>query len=131
MQLTERDMERLEGVHPDLMHLVRACAVSPPINFMVLEGVRTEEKQAEYVASGASQTMNSRHLTGHAVDLAPLDPSTNEVSWNWDYYYALEPHIKAMAAALDINVTWGGDWTSFKDGPHWELAWYNYPVETA
>jgi peptidoglycan L-alanyl-D-glutamate endopeptidase CwlK len=94
----------------------------------VLEGLRTEERQAELVASGASQTMNSRHLTGHAVDLAPIDPSTNEITWEWDYYYILEPHIKEMAEALYININWGGDWTSFKDGPHWELNWDDYPA---
>jgi len=128
MQLTERDMERLVGVHTDLVLLVRACAVRPPILFTVLEGLRTEERQAELVASGASQTMNSRHLTGHAVDLAPIDPSTNEITWEWDYYYILEPHIKEMAEALYININWGGDWTSFKDGPHWELNWDDYPA---
>jgi peptidoglycan LD-endopeptidase CwlK len=128
MELTSKDIATLEGVHPDLVRLVRCCAVSPPIEFTVLEGMRTVEKQAEYVEAGTSQTMNSRHLTGHAVDLAPLLPGTKTVTWDWDYYYPLADHIKAMAAALVTDVDWGGDWGSFPDGPHWELRWSSYPL---
>jgi peptidoglycan LD-endopeptidase CwlK len=127
MQLTSKDYTALNGVHPDLVTLVRCVAVSPPIDFMVMEGVRTVEKQTEYVAAGTSQTMNSRHLTGHAVDLVPLLDS--QPTWDWDYYYSFADHIKAMADALAVDVDWGGDWTSFKDGPHWELRWSSYPVE--
>lgn len=126
MELTETDYARLVGLHYDLVRLVRCCAVSPPIDFMVMEGVRPIEKQAEYVAAGTSQTMNSRHLTGHAVDLVPL--VGYQPSWDWDYYYPLAEHIKAMAAALDTMVDWGGDWETFKDGPHWELSWTEYPL---
>jgi peptidoglycan L-alanyl-D-glutamate endopeptidase CwlK len=126
MILTTRDLERLEGVHPDLVQLVRCVAVGPPLPFMVLEGMRSVEKQAENVAQGVSWTMNSRHLTGHAVDLVPL--VDDEPSWNWDYYWPLAGHIKAMAEALPVRVTWGGDWVKTPDGPHWELDWDAYPL---
>jgi peptidoglycan L-alanyl-D-glutamate endopeptidase CwlK len=115
-------------VHPHLLAVATGAAVMPPIEFTVLEGMRTQARQAELYASGASQTMNSRHLTGHAVDLAPL--IEGEVSWDWPHYHTLEPHIKALAGALGVAVTWGGDWTSFKDGPHWELSWDAYPGDT-
>jgi peptidoglycan L-alanyl-D-glutamate endopeptidase CwlK len=96
---------------------------------MVNQGLRTTTQQAEYVAAGTSQTMNSRHLTGHAVDLIPL--VDGQPTWEWDYYYPFAEYIKAMAQALCTEVDWGGDWTSLKDGPHWELTWAAYPLTSS
>jgi hypothetical protein len=125
--LSEQDMQRLEGVHPDLQYVVKAMGQCCPLPFMVLEGLRTPEKQAEYVAAGASQTLKSRHLTGHAVDLAPLDKAGNP-TWDWSYYYPFAECMKGASAMCQVPVIWGGDWTSFKDGPHWELPETLYPV---
>jgi peptidoglycan L-alanyl-D-glutamate endopeptidase CwlK len=72
--LTERDVTRMHGLHPDLYRVVLAMGEYCPTPFMVMEGVRSVAQQADYVAAGSSKTMNSRHLTGHAVDLAPLLP---------------------------------------------------------
>ncbi len=69
-RLSERSCARLKGVHPDLVGVVLEALAVSPINFMVTEGLRSPRRQAELVRAGASRTLNSRHLTGHAVDLA-------------------------------------------------------------
>lgn len=125
MILSTRSDQRLAGVHPDLVKIVRLVAERTPIDFAVLEGLRTIERQKQLVASGASQTMKSRHLDGHAVDLAPMD--AGEISWAWPLYHQLAPIVKAAAQELRIPIEWGGDWSSFKDGPHWQLPWASYP----
>lgn len=123
--------ERLRGVHDDLVSVVMRAAEVIPFDVQVLEGLRTLERQKKLVDAGASQTMNSRHLTGHAVDLAPVldtdEDGAVEISWHWPHYYMLAPLIKGAAKFLHIPIEWGGDWASFKDGPHWQLPWKEYP----
>ncbi len=125
--LGARDGKRLRGVHSDLVRIVRRAAALTPVRFAVLEGIRTQSRQRELVARGASKTMNSRHLTGHAVDIAPLD-AAGTISWDWPLYYRLAPAVKQAAADLGIPVEWGGDWRHFKDGPHWQLPLAKYPT---
>jgi peptidoglycan L-alanyl-D-glutamate endopeptidase CwlK len=126
--LSEKSEERLEGVHPDLVRVVRRCATdfAAPIDFMVLEGVRSREKQLKYVKSGASQTMDSRHRTGHAVDLAAL--VGGEARWDWPLYHTIAREMKAAAAEEKVEVEWGGDWANFPDGPHFQLSREKYPA---
>ena len=123
--LGQRSLSRLEGVHPDLVRVVKAAAAMSDLDFTVLEGLRTVERQKQLFAQKATKTMNSRHLTGHAVDLAPM--LNGKVSWDWPLYNRLAKTIKAAAAAEKVPLTWGGDWRTFKDGPHWELPWKQYP----
>jgi peptidoglycan L-alanyl-D-glutamate endopeptidase CwlK len=123
MSLTSRSLKNLTGVHPDLVKIVLRTAQES--EFVVTEGVRTAMRQAELVKAGASQTMKSRHLTGHAVDLAVL--VGGEVRWDWPLYNKLAAVVKAAAAELAVPIEWGGDWKSFKDGPHFQLPWKDYP----
>lgn len=122
--LGSRSLMRLEGVHPDLVRVVKRTAASSDLDFTVLEGLRTEARQRQLFKEGASKTLNSRHLTGHAVDLAPM--LDGKVSWDWPLYHRLAKIVKAAAAAENVPLQWGGDWR-FKDGPHWELPWKQYP----
>lgn len=115
----------LIGVHPDLVKVVRRALELTPIDFKVIEGVRTLERQRQLVKAGASQTLNSRHLTGHAVDIVPLPDG--KVSWEWKYFYPMVDAMKQAAAELGIAVEWGGNWTTFKDGPHFQLPARQYP----
>ncbi len=117
--LSQKSLRRLEGVHPDLVKVVKRAIQITPIDFIVVEGLRTKERQAYLVEKGASKTMNSRHLTGHAVDLAPI--VDNKVSWDWKHFYPLAEAVKQAAKEVKVEVEWGGDWKSFKDGPHWQL----------
>lgn len=121
----QRSEERLKGVHPDLVKVVRRALEISKVDLAVLEGIRSFERQAQMVKSGASQTLNSRHLTGHAIDVAPV--VGNQVRWDWPLYYPLAEAMKAAAAELNIPIEWGGDWRKFKDGPHWQLPWSKYP----
>lgn len=127
MMLSERDRLRMKGLHPDLYRMVEAAAAYGPMGFMVIEGLRTPEQQVQYVASGASQTTNSRHLTGHAVDLGVLDEA-GVLTWDWAYYHRFSTHMKGGAQLCGDPIEWGGDWKSFPDGPHWQLPWDAYPV---
>lgn len=121
--LTARDMQRLAGVHPDLVRVISRARASA--DFIVTEGLRTEARQRQLVAAGASQTMHSRHLTGHAVDLAALVDGT--VRWDWPLYDRLALAVKRAAVEEDVAIVWGGDWPKFRDGPHFELDRRRYP----
>jgi peptidoglycan L-alanyl-D-glutamate endopeptidase CwlK len=124
-KLGKRSIERLQGVHPDLVRVVERAIDLTPVDFTVLEGLRSPERQQTLVASGASQTLNSRHVTGHAVDLgAWVD---NQVDWSWPLYHQIANAMKAAATELGIPIVWGGDWKTFKDGPHFELDRRYYP----
>ena len=118
-------LSRLMGVHPDLVRVIeKAKEIAQP--FIVTEGRRTPERQAELVAQGKSQTIHSRHLTGHAVDLAVVDGG--RITWEFPAYERLARDVKAAAALLKVPITWGGDWKSLRDGPHFELPREAYPA---
>lgn len=127
MQLAAIDEKRLLGVKPELVRVIRQAVLNTPVRFRVLEGVRTLQRQRHLLAIKATRTLNSRHLTGHAVDIAPM-VNGDQVSWHWPHYYPLAEHIKATAVAFGIDIDWGGDWPNFRDGPHWELSWSRYPL---
>jgi peptidoglycan L-alanyl-D-glutamate endopeptidase CwlK len=143
---------RLAGVHPDLVRVVRRAAEGGAL-FRVVEGMRTVERQRDLVAAGASQTMNSRHITGHAVDLAPLVDGA--VSWTWTHFFPLADAVADATRAEGVPLIWGGAWgrlvqdwpkgsakaaqdayvaerraagrRPFLDGPHFELPAAVYP----
>ena len=125
IKLSDRSLSLLKGVHPDLVKVVHRAAEISDIDFRVNEGLRTLARQKQLVASGASKTMKSRHLDGHAVDLVVL--VDGEVRWDWPLYYKLAKVVKQAAIDVGVTVEWGGDWKSFKDGPHWQLPWSKYP----
>ena len=120
--LGQRSMQNLSGVHPDLIAVVKRAIQITEQDFSVIEGVRNINRQRQLVAKGASKTMNSRHLTGHAVDLAPYP-----VNWDWEYFHPIADAMKKAAEELDVPIVWGGDWKSFPDGPHFELDRKVYP----
>jgi peptidoglycan L-alanyl-D-glutamate endopeptidase CwlK len=143
---------RLAGVHPDLVRVVRNAA-ERGATFRVVEGMRTVERQRDLVAAGASQTMNSRHITGHAVDLAPMVDGA--LSWDWKHFFPMADAIADAARKEGVPLVWGGAWARavqdwpqssakaaqdayvaerraagrkpFLDGPHFELARAAYP----
>ena len=122
-----RSLKSMQGIHPDLRLVLDKALQDSPLDFVVIEGLRTVERQKQLVASGASKTMNSRHITGHAVDLLPIGLD-GKPAFDWPLYNQLGPAVKKAAADLGIELDWGGDWKSFKDGPHFELDRAAYPV---
>jgi len=124
MSLNERSRKNLAGVHPDLVAVVERARER--CDFLVTEGVRTKERQAFLVKQGKSQTQNSRHLYGLAVDLCDPDgcydiPDMHEIA----------KAMKAAAIELEVPIRWGGDWKTFKDTPHFELDRAQYPDDGA
>ncbi|MBX3477816.1 MAG: M15 family metallopeptidase [Brevundimonas sp.] len=124
-RLSSRSRAHLDGVHPDLVAVVERAIGLSPVDFMVTEGRRTAARQAELVRQGASRTLNSRHLTGHAVDLAAWVDGA--VRWDWPLYPRIAGAMKAAAAERGVDLIWGGDWARLKDGPHFELDRRAYP----
>jgi peptidoglycan L-alanyl-D-glutamate endopeptidase CwlK len=130
MQLNKSSELRLAKVHPDMVKIVRRAAAITKCDFVVTCGIRTLAEQKVLVAKGASKTMRSRHLPGkgglsHAVDLAAT--IAGKVRWDWPLYHQLAAAMKQAANELKIPLEWGGDWKSFKDGPHFQLPWAKYP----
>jgi peptidoglycan L-alanyl-D-glutamate endopeptidase CwlK len=150
---TDAEARKLAGVHP---HLVRVLSTARAMGarFRIDATVRTEAEQRRLVNSGASQTMDSRHLTGHAVDLYPLDDVDHDNQpWDWDDFYPLAEQLRAAAEAEGVPIRWGGCWQvvngttksakalvaeysaarraagrkPFLDGPHFELPAAQYP----
>lgn len=137
-QLGQTSLERLNGVHPDLVVLVKRAIELGIMDFSVMEGVRTLERQKELYASGKSKTMASKHLVqadgyGHAVDLYPCPIDMEKVNrgnaQEISRFGVLSGIIQSLAKESGISVTWGGDWDRdgqtldhpFFDAPHFEL----------
>lgn len=113
-QLGSRSIQRLQGVHPRLVAVVKLAITLSAQDFTVLEGVRSLATQKANVAKGASQTMDSKHLVqadgyGHAVDLAAW--VNGSVAWDpWDRYVAIADAVRRAAIQLDTPIRWGGGW---------------------
>lgn len=124
--LSQKSLDCLSGVHPDLVSVVKRAIELTDVDFAVLEGVRSKARQEQLVAAGASKTMNSRHITGHAVDLGAIVGGS--VRWDWPLYAKVAAVVKKAAAELSVPIEWGGDWRTFKDGPHFQLPFKEYPA---
>lgn len=125
-KFSQRSENNLKGVNPALVQVVRRALELSPVDFGVTEGLRTVERQKELVAKGASQTMNSRHITGHAIDVFAYP--TVSGSWEWKYYEQIATAFKQAAKDIGVPIEWGGDWKTLKDGPHFQLPFKDYPA---
>lgn len=139
-------LNELKGVHPDLVAVVNRAIQLTVQDFTVHDGIRTLEQQKELVASGASTTLESRHLTGHAVDLVPY--INGKLRWEMSPIYRIADAVRTAAKELGTTIRWGGAWDAdfmastdhpedlvadyvarrkrqslraFIDGPHFEL----------
>jgi peptidoglycan L-alanyl-D-glutamate endopeptidase CwlK len=139
----------LSGCHIDLIRLAERAITLSPIDWRVTEGRRTEARQTQLVAAGASRTMNSRHITGHAIDVAALVGGA--VRWELPLYIQIAGAFRDASAETGIPVEWGGCWKApgadidgqfaayveacrvknrkpFVDGPHFQLPTRLYPA---
>lgn len=108
-----------------MVEVVKLALKLSEVDFAVLEGLRTPARQQELFDAGASKTLNSRHLTGHAVDLGAY--VNGKIRWDWPLYHKIAEAMKAAALVRGVDIVWGGDWRTFKDGPHFELNRKVYP----
>ena len=118
-KLSDKSLRRLDGVKPELVNVVKRAIEITPVDFLVVEGLRTKERQAYLLDAGKSRTMNSYHLTGHAVDIAPI--IDGKVSWEWKYFHILNEAMQQAAKENNVSLTWGGSWKTFPDGPHFQI----------
>jgi len=153
-RLGKRSLQELEGVHSDLVAVVKRAIKITPQDFSVHDGIRTLDEQKQLVRSGASKTLKSRHLTGHAVDLVPY--INGKLRWEWEPIYQIAEAVRSAAEELEIPIRWGGAWDllltssdeptedlvtgyierrrsegkkAFIDGPHYELPKAQYPEQ--
>lgn len=125
-----RHAERLNEVHPDLVRIINAGAAMCSFPIVIIQGLRTVEEEKQNVASGASQTMHSRHLPGAAGFACAVDVGCEPggvLSWEYSLYVTLAECMKAAAQRESVPLEWGGDWKTLKDGGHYQLPWAQYP----
>ena len=123
--LSQKSLDKMKGLHPDLVKVVKRAIELTTVDFTVGETLRTVERQKELVAKGASQTMKSRHLTGHAIDLYAL--KNGGVVWELPLYKEIAKAMLQAAKELGVDLEWGGNWKTLVDGPHFQLTWKSYP----
>lgn len=123
----KKSLEKLNNpkVHPKIKQLMEYAIKSSPLDFTIIETVRTVEQQKINVAKGVSKTMKSRHIPTsnksglcEAIDIAPYPINWKDIK----SFITLSEHIKKCAKELNIKITYGGDWKTLKDYPHYELA---------
>lgn len=115
--LGDRSTKNLVGVNADLVKVVKRALELSPVDFTVIEGLRTKERQAELMKQGFTRTLNSRHIIGEAVDIVPLP-----VDWkNTKPFDLVAEAMKKAADEIGVKITWGGDWKSFVDLPHYQI----------
>ena len=126
-----RSLQRLDKAHRDLRKVLLEAAKTSPVDFEIGETIRTANRQARLVQAGASQTMRSRHLAhphdglSRAADVVCY--VDDKVRWDWPLYAKVGAHVKQVAEKLGIDIVWGGDWKTLRDGPHFELNRRTYP----
>lgn len=126
----KRTETNLKGVHPDLVRVFYRATEASDVDPIVTCGVRTVAEQRVLVAKGASRTMNSRHIPGKDGTSKALDIAfiiDGKLRWDWPLYKKFADQMKTAGRELGIPVEWGGDWKSFKDGPHFQLPSSRYP----
>jgi peptidoglycan L-alanyl-D-glutamate endopeptidase CwlK len=130
-KFSNRSIAQLATAHPDLSRVFYRALLESEIDFAILEGVRSLARQKILFAKGVTRTLKSRHLPSlsdglsRAVDVAPI--VNGEVSWDWTFYDVLAQAIKTAAKLERVPIEWGGDWITFRDGPHWQLPVAIYP----
>lgn len=118
-KLSKRSLQNIKGIDYRLIILIGLMLDDSPYDFVVTEGLRTNERQKQLVAEGKSKTMNSKHLTGKAFDIAIL--KDGEITWDIKYYREFANIIMQLAHRLGFNIECGAYWQSFVDGPHIQI----------
>jgi len=131
-KFSQSSLDKLSTCHPDLQKVaVRALELSL-LDFGIVEGERTLEKQKEYMATGRSSTIKSRHIKRdqdkqgvHALDIAVY--VEGKYSQDFNHYAKVAQVFFTAAIEFGVQIEWGGFWLSPKDGPHFQLSWKAYP----
>lgn len=131
---SERSLRNMQGIHPDLRKVLDRALYDSPVDFVINEGRRTVERQRQLLKIGATTTMASRHITGHAIDFFAWVDTNHDGKITFEEMSAyplmrkIADAIKFAASELHVPIVWGGDWVKFKDYPHIELDRRAYPA---
>lgn len=125
-RFSRRSYDRLKGVRPELIAVAALALSETAVDFGISEGLRTLDQQKRLMGSGATQTLRSRHLSGHAIDVVAY--VQGEIRWDWPLYGEIAGAMKHAARELGVPIEWGGDWETLRDGPHFQLPWAEYPA---
>ena len=107
----ERSKSELVGVRKELVECSTLALMKySKIDYMCFDGLRTPEEQARHVKNGTSKTMNSKHLTGNAVDLVPIIGGLPKWDWEGCYMIALAMDLAATELGYANHIIWGGAW---------------------
>jgi len=118
-KLSQRSIDRLEPVKPELFDVVLEAISLTKVDFGVICGLRTEEEQRALVEKGASQTMKSKHLTGDAVDLMAYIGGRG--TWELNVYDDIAEAMREAARNQGVRIRWGAAWT-VPDIAEWNLS---------
>jgi len=118
-KLSNKSLSKLEGVNLSLVNVVKRAIELSSVDFGVTEGLRTVERQRMLFNAGKSQTMKSKHIVGRAVDLVAW--INGSISWDWKWYIEIDKAMKQAAKDLGVEIEWGGEWKTLKDGVHFQL----------
>lgn len=119
-----------EGVDPGLVSVARralviSAASKIPIDWSIVDGVRTPERQAILFKQGHSRTLNSAHIPwadglGHALDFKPwiggADPFPRKgdppaiVRLKLERFEQIAAYFFEAADELFYPLQWGNDW---------------------
>lgn len=127
-KLKRSSLKHLKNLHPALIAVIKRAHEMSAQGFQLSQGLRSMAEQVELVAVGASWTLNSRHLTGHAIDVFATNDGGKTALWNIVYYAEIVRAFKAAAASLGVAITCGIDWKK-KDAPHFQLDWKQFPKD--
>lgn len=109
-RLSQRSLGHLQGVDERLVEVVKTAIQLTKVDFGVVQGLRTMEEHRKLVASGASQTMASKHLEGRAVDLMAYVGS--RASWELNLYDDIADAVKESAKKVGVGICWGAAWVT-------------------
>lgn len=123
---SERSLAALAGVNPQLIDIMGEVRRRSGIPFEVTEGLRNQERQRDLLEAGKSKTMNSKHLTGNAMDIF-IPTSGGGANWDFEAYRPLGDMFKTVAQERGVdNAVWGGDWKTLRDGVNFQLNGSDY-----
>lgn len=109
-KFSKRSLDKLSGVNPALVAVVHRAIELTKVDFAVVDGLRTPEKQMEYFKKGVSQiAVGGTHVEGKAVDLMAYVGDRG--SWELNLYDEIADAMKAAAIEKGVKIRWGGAWT--------------------
>ncbi|NBT57503.1 M15 family peptidase [bacterium] len=108
MFLSFHNRVKLAFVHPELVRVFDEAVNFYSKKIRIIEGLRSVQRQNQLYLQGKTKTLDSRHLTGHALDLVTQD--NGNILWDEPNAIQLAAAIRASAIKCGVPIRWGGCW---------------------